>query len=75
GMEKFLAVPSALPVALSGAWASDSVFTVKLVGVGTPYYSTMTFAFHGDGLTLDGAYNVNFGPTTVPRLEGRVAGR
>ena len=71
GMERFLAVPQPVPVAASGAWTADSVFTLKLVAVGTPYYSTMTFGFHGDRLTLDSQHNVSFGPTALPRLEGR----
>jgi hypothetical protein len=41
--------------------------------IGTPYYSTMTFGFHGDSLTLDSRHHVSFGPTALARLEGRVA--
>lgn len=70
GMERFLAVPPHPAVAASGAWTTDSVFTLKLVTIGTPYYSTMTFGFHGDSVTLDGRYNVSFFPTTLARLEG-----
>ena len=75
GMERFLAVPLHNAVAASGAWTADSMFTLKIVALGTPYYSTMTFAFHGDHLTLDGEHHVSFGPTTLPRLEGRLAPR
>jgi hypothetical protein len=72
-MERFLAVPPHPAVAASGAWTADSVFTLKLVTIGTPYYSTMTFGFHGDSVSLDGRYNVSFGPTTLARLEGVAA--
>jgi hypothetical protein len=73
GMERFLAVPPHPAVAASGAWTADSLFTLKIVTLGTPYYSTMTFGFHGDSLTLDGRHNVSFGPTALARLEGRAA--
>jgi hypothetical protein len=73
GMERFLAVPLHPAVAASGAWTADSMFTLKIVALGTPYYSTMTFGFHGDRLTLDGEHHVSFGPTTLPRLDGRLA--
>jgi hypothetical protein len=72
GMERFLAVPRPPAVAASGAWTSDSVFTLKLVSVGTPFYSTLTFGFHGDRLTFDSEHHVSFGPTAQLRLEGRL---
>jgi hypothetical protein len=72
-IERLLAVPAQPAVALSGAWTTDSVFTLKIVAPETPYYSTLTFAFHGDSLTLDSEYNVAFVPTKLPRLEGRAA--
>jgi CubicO group peptidase (beta-lactamase class C family) len=75
GMEHFLAVPAQPAVALSGGWTSDSVFTLKIAAVETPYYSVMTFSFHGDAVTLDTEHNVNFGPTRPPRLEGQAAAR
>jgi len=63
-------------VAASGAWKADSVFTVKLVLPETPFYSTLDLRFGGERLLLDSGYNVNFGPTELPRLEGRaVRGR
>ena len=71
-MERFLAVPRPPAVAASGAWTSDSVFTLKLVSVGTPFYSTLTFGFHGDRLTFDSEHHVSFGPTAPLRLEGRL---
>jgi hypothetical protein len=69
GMERLLAVPTQPAVALNGAWTADSVFTLKIVTPETPYYSNLTFAFHGDSLTLDSEYNVAFVPTKLPRLK------
>lgn len=71
GMERLLAVPAHPAVALSGAWTADSVFTLKIVAPETPYYSTLTFGFHGHGLTIDAEHNVAFVPTKLSRLEGR----
>jgi CubicO group peptidase (beta-lactamase class C family) len=70
GLERVLSAPAQPEVAASGAWASDSVFTVKVVAHETPFYSTLTFRFDGERLLLDAAHNVNFGPTALPRLEG-----
>ena len=76
GIERLLAVPRQPAVAAAGAWASDSVFVVKLVAPETPFYSTLTFRFDGDRLALDGEHNVSFGATRLARLEGRaVRGR
>jgi len=71
GLGKLLAVPTRPAVALSGAWTADSVFTLKIVAPETPYYSTLTFAFHGERVTVDSEHNVAFGPTKLARLEGR----
>ena len=52
------------PVALSGAWATDSVLTLKLVAPETPFYSMLEFRFggaKGERLTLASEYNVSFG--------------
>jgi len=76
GMERVLSVPARPAVAASGVWTADSVFTVKLVLPETPFYSTLDLRFDGDRLLLDSGYNVSFGPTELPRLEGRaVRGR
>ena len=72
GIERLLAVPEQPAVALSGAWTADSVFTLKIVAPETPYYSTVTFQFRGDSLTLDGEHNVAFGPIKQPRLVGHI---
>ncbi len=70
GMERLLSVHAGPAVAASGAWTSDSVFTVKLVAPETPFYSTLDFRFSGDQLVLDSRHHVNFGPTELPRLVG-----
>jgi hypothetical protein len=71
GMEKFLSVPSEPAIAASGAWTTDSTFTVKLVAPETPFYSTLTFRFEGERLLLDTEHNVSFGPTKRAQLEGK----
>ena len=73
GIDRLIAAPAHPAVALAGAWTSDSVFTLRIAGVETPYYSTLTFAFHGNRLTLDSEHNVSFGPTRFPSLEGTSA--
>src|SRR5205814_9442494 len=75
GIERMLSVPSPTPVALSGAWASDSVFTVKIVAPETPFYSTIVFRFSGERVTIAGEQHVSFGPTTMPVLEGTLISR
>jgi CubicO group peptidase (beta-lactamase class C family) len=74
GIDGLLSVLPHPAVAASGAWTSDSVFTVKLVAPETPFYSTLNFRFDGERLLLDGEHNVSFGNRTLPRLEG-TAGR
>ena len=73
GMDAFLSVPTSPDIAASGAWSADSVFTLKLIAPQTPFYSTLSFQFDGDRLLLDTEYNVSFGPTRLPVLEGRAA--
>ncbi|MEO8333987.1 MAG: serine hydrolase, partial [bacterium] len=72
GINHLLSVPEQTPVAASGAWTNDSVFTLKLVGPETPFYSMLTFRFDGDRLLLDSEHNVNFGPTKLAQLVGSV---
>jgi len=71
GLERLLAVPQHPAVALNGDWTADSVFTLKIVAPETPYYTTMTFSFSGDSVTIDSEHNVAFGPTKLPQLRGR----
>ena len=75
GIERLLSVPANPEVAASGAWTADSVFALKLIAPQTPYYSTLTFRFDGERLILDGEFNVSFGPTKLPQLEGKAAPR
>jgi CubicO group peptidase (beta-lactamase class C family) len=72
GIERMLSVPDRPQVAASGAWTTDSVFRVKLVAPETPFYSTLDFHFDGNRLVLEGEQNVSFGPTKLPRVEGRM---
>ena len=74
GIDGFLSVPAMPEIAASGAWSADSVFTLKLIAPQTPFYSTLSFRFDGDRLLLDTEYNVSFGPTRLPVLEGRAGG-
>jgi CubicO group peptidase (beta-lactamase class C family) len=71
GIERLLTVPAEPEVAASGAWTTDSLFTLKIDAPQTPYYSTLTFRFEGERLLLDGEYNVSFGPTKLQQLEGK----
>ena len=71
GVDAFLSVPESPDIAASGAWSADSVFTLKLIAPETPFYSTLSFRFDGNRLLLDTEYNVSFGPTRLPVLEGR----
>jgi hypothetical protein len=75
GIEQLLSVAPNPEIAASGAWTADSVFTLKLVAPQTPFYSTLTFRFTDERLVLDSEHNVSFGPTKLPRLEGRAAAR
>ncbi|MDB4915933.1 MAG: beta-lactamase, partial [Gemmatimonadetes bacterium] len=75
GIDQMLSVLPHPAVATSGAWTSDSVYTVKLIAPETPFYSTLDFLFTGDKLLLDTEYNVSFNARKLPRLEGtRAAG-
>jgi hypothetical protein len=71
GIETMLSVAPHPAISASGAWASDSVFSLRLVAPETPFYSTMRFTFSGDRLVLDGEQNVSFGTRELGRLEGR----
>ena len=73
GLDRMLSVPPHPLLAASGAWTSDSVFTVKLAQYETPFAGTLSFHFDGDRLLLDTEYNVSFGPTKQPQLIGQGA--
>jgi len=73
GLERALSVPARPLVAASGAWTAADTYVLKLVAYETPYYSTLTFKFEGERLTLDSEHNVWFGPTKQPQLTGQAA--
>jgi hypothetical protein len=73
GIDRMLSVLAPTALAASGAWTGDSVFTVKIIAPETPFYSTLDFRFDGDRLLFDTEYNVSFGPTKLPRVEGKAA--
>ena len=57
-------------VAVSGAWTSDSTYTLKLCRYRTPFVTTYRFTFAGD--TLDAEIEQNAGPADqrLTRLRG-----
>jgi len=71
GLDRMVSVPAHPLIATSGAWTTDSVFTLKLALYETPYAATLAFRFDGDRLLLDTEYNVSFGATQQPRLIGQ----
>ena len=58
-------------VAVSGAWASEDVFTAKVCFNETPFVMTLTMRFNGDAVEFDQETNVGFGSTRRPQLVGR----
>ena len=75
GIEKQPSAPAHPAIAASGAWTADSVFTVKLLAPETPFYTTLTMRFSGDGLVLDTQQNVGFGRTKWAPLVGTLLRR
>jgi len=59
------------PVAVSGAWTSANVYTVKACLYETPFCATLGLEFAGDVLLFEREMNVSFGPTERPLLVGR----
>ncbi len=59
------------PVAVSGAWTANGVYTAKLGFYETPFCLTLELKFTEDQLLLNCEYNVNFGPTKQPQLVGK----
>ena len=51
------------PVAASGAWTADNIYTIRLSFYETPFRLTLALKFDEDKLFYDCEYNVNFGPT------------
>ncbi len=58
-------------VAVSGAWASEDVFTAKVCFNETPFVMTLTMRFTGDAVEFDEETNVGSGSTRRPHLVGR----
>jgi len=59
------------PVAASGAWTADGVYTAQLCFYETPFCLTVSLKYSEDRLLYDCEYNVNFGPTKQPQLTGK----
>jgi CubicO group peptidase (beta-lactamase class C family) len=62
-------------VAASGAWLDERTYIVDLCWYESPFRRTLTCRFEGDRVVVDHAVNVSFGPTELPRLEGRAVAR
>jgi CubicO group peptidase (beta-lactamase class C family) len=60
------------PMAASGAWTADGVYTVKIAFYETPFSVTIDLHFAGDKLLYDAEYNVvRRGSQKQPELEGK----
>jgi hypothetical protein len=60
------------PVAVSGAWTSDTTYAVKACLYETPFCATFGLEFAGDILLFDQEMNVAFGETKRRQLIGRL---
>lgn len=67
------AAASPAKLAASGAWQDDQTYVVDLCWYETPFRRAFTCRFEDDRLLIDQQANVSFGPTELPRLEGRAA--
>ena len=63
---------AAQEVAASGAWTSESEYTLKLCLYATPFCLTTRLQFKGDEVLLDTEANVGFGTTKRPQIVGRL---
>ena len=61
------------PVAASGAWTAENVYTAKLCFYETPFYVTLQLKFDGDKLHYSSETNAGFGPTRRAELVGQLA--
>ncbi len=59
-------------VAAAGAWASSDTYVAMLRFYETPHSIQLTCQFSEAYLLLDVRINVAFGPTSFPRLIGRL---
>ena len=58
------------PVAVSGAWTGDGIYTAKFCFYETPFTITAKLQLSGDQLLCDLESNVGFGQTKQPQLVG-----
>ena len=60
------------PIAASGAWTANGVYTVKIAFYETPFSVTIDLHLSGDKLLFDSEYNVvRTGSQKQPELEGK----
>jgi CubicO group peptidase (beta-lactamase class C family) len=62
-----------LPVAASGAWATDDTYELRLCFTETPHCVAVICQFAADKAKLKFRINVSFGPTEFPQLIGQMA--
>jgi CubicO group peptidase (beta-lactamase class C family) len=63
--------PTEQPVAASGAWTADGVYTAKIAFYETPFCVTIRLQFSGDQLLYNAEYNVvRREPANQPQLVG-----
>jgi CubicO group peptidase (beta-lactamase class C family) len=58
------------PVAVSGAWTADDVYTAKVCFRETPYLLTLRLDLSEEKLRVDASWNVSFGPAKLAQLVG-----
>jgi CubicO group peptidase (beta-lactamase class C family) len=58
-------------IAASGAWTDDQTYLVEICWYETPFRHSLICHFEGDRVLIDPQVNVGFGPTELPRVEGR----
>jgi hypothetical protein len=59
------------PVAASGAWTTADTYALKLCFFTTPFCPTIACTFTADQVRYVVQWNVAFGPTELPALEGQ----
>jgi CubicO group peptidase (beta-lactamase class C family) len=57
-------------ISARGAWTNDNTFVAKLAFTETPYTMDATFAFNGEQVTVDMAYNIRWGAQSEPQIRG-----
>jgi CubicO group peptidase (beta-lactamase class C family) len=64
------------PIAASGGWTDENVYTLKVIRYRTPFVTTFQLRFEGDQLKVRAEHNVGAADTRVTELTGkRVMGR